>query len=112
VKRAALITVRLAWLAICLMALLESHRAYQGNSDWKTEEYLALEMMVLSFPASFLVAAGLILAGATVGLFGLALPPSSKIEMTVTWLLFSLAGYIQWFAVIPRLWRKTRSRHS
>lgn len=108
----ALIGVRLAWLAICLTALIASHRAYHANSDWKTEEYLALEMMVLSFPASFLVVAGLILAGATLGLFGLALPPSSKIELTVTWLLFVFSGYIQWFAVIPRLWRKTRSRRS
>jgi hypothetical protein len=109
-KRAILIAVRLAWLAICLTILIDARRAYQGNCDWKTEETLAFEMMVLSFPASFLVVAGLILAGATLGLFGLALPPSSKAEMTATWLFFVVAGYAQWFVLAPKLWRKTRNR--
>jgi hypothetical protein len=59
----ALIVARLAWLAVCLTALIGSHRAYQGTSDWKTEEGLAFEMMVLSFPASCLVMAGLMLTG-------------------------------------------------
>src|ERR1700692_1451401 len=93
VKRAALMVVRLAWFVICLTILIDAHRAYQGNSDWKTEEYLAFEMMVLSFPASYLVVAGLIVAGVTLGRFGLALPPSSRAEMTANWLLFVGAGY-------------------
>jgi hypothetical protein len=92
------------------MTLVYAYKGYQGSSDWKVEEGLAFEMMVLSFPASFLVAAGLTLAGAGLGLFGLALPASSRPEMTTTWLLFVTAGYVQWFVVVPRLsrrWQKT-----
>jgi hypothetical protein len=109
VKRAALIALRLVWLVICLTVLIDAHRAYQGNFDWKTEEYLAFEMVFLSFPASLLVVGGLTLAGATLSLFGLELPPSSKAEMTATWFFFVVAGYAQWFLLVPKLWRKTRS---
>jgi hypothetical protein len=94
---------------IWLTVLIDAHRAYQGNCDWKTEENLAFGMMVLSFPASFVVVAGLVVAGATLGLFGLALPPSSKTEITIAWLFFVVAGYAQWFVLVPKLWRKTRS---
>jgi hypothetical protein len=108
VKRIVLISLRVAWLAICLSFLIKSQRAYRGGSDWKTEEYLAFEMMVLTFPASYLVAGLLILTGGILGLVGLRLPPPSKAGMTVDWLIFVLAGYLQWFLIVPILWRKTR----
>jgi hypothetical protein len=104
-KRAAAIAVRLTWLAMCVMVLIDSHRAYKGSSDWKTEECLGFQMMILSFPVSYLVAGGLFLAGAGLGLFGLALPPSSKAEMTVAWLFLVVAGYAQWFLLLPKLFR-------
>jgi hypothetical protein len=31
----------------------------------------------------------------------LALPSSSKVEMTATWFLFVVAGYAQWFILLP-----------
>jgi len=92
--------------------MIDAHRSYQGDSDWKTEEYLAFDMMLLSFPASYLVVAGLIAAGVTLRPFGLALPPSSRAEMTANWLLFVVAGYAQWFLLCPRLWRKVRDRRA
>ena len=100
--------VRIAWLAICVMALVYAHHAYLGSSDWEMEEGLALQMMVLSFPSSFLVAVGLALTGAILGLFGHALPAPSKLEMTATWFPFVVAGYVQWFILLPRFlrWRK------
>jgi hypothetical protein len=108
-KRAASIAVRLTWLVICVMVLINSYSAYKGSSDWKTEEFLGFQMMILSFPASYLVAGGLFLGGAGLGLIGFALPPSSKAEMTVGWLFFVVAGYAQWFLLVPTLfssWRK------
>ncbi len=111
VRKAAVILVRMIWLAICLTALVYAYKGYQGSSDWELEEGLAFEMMVLSFPSSFLVVAALILAGAGLGLFGLALPASSRPEMTTTWFLFVVAGYVQWFVVVPRLLRRWREKY-
>jgi hypothetical protein len=109
VRKALGILARIVWLAICLASLVYAYKGYQGSSDWKIEESLAFEMMVLSFPASFAIAAGLILTGVGLGFLGLALPSSSKPEMTTTWLLLVVAGYVQWFVVVPRLsrlWQK------
>jgi hypothetical protein len=111
VRRTAGILVRVMWLAICVTALVSAYKGYQGSSDWKLEEGLAFEMLALSFPASFLVVIALILAGAGLGLFGLALPASSRPEMTASWLLFVVAGYVQWFVVVPRLRRRWREKH-
>jgi len=105
-KKPLWVLVRVTWLAICVMALVNAHRGYQSISDWKTEEELAFQMIVLSFPSALLVAAGVTVTGAILGLFHLALPASSKLEMTAIWLLFSGVGYAQWFILLPWLLRR------
>jgi hypothetical protein len=102
VKKALWIVAQIIWVAICVLALIEARQGYRGASDWQMDEGLAFEMMVLSFPSSFAVAIGLASTGATLGLFGLALPAPSRLEMTCTWFLFVLAGHIQWFILVPR----------
>ncbi len=111
VRKTAEILGRTIWLATCLTALVYAYKGYQGSSDWKLEEGLAFEMMALSFPASFLVVAALVLVGAGLGLFGFALPASSRPEMTATWFLFVVAGYVQWFVVVPRLLRRWQGKN-
>ena len=102
VKKTLWIVAQIVWVAICLLALIEAHQGYRGASDWQVEEGLAFEMMALSFPSCFAVAIGLASTGAILGLFGLALPASSRFEMTGTWFLFVVAGYVQWFVLVPR----------
>jgi hypothetical protein len=113
VKKTFWIAAQIAWIAICLVALVEANHGYRGLSDWQVEEGLAFEMIVLSFPASLFVVMGFIFSGMLLSVFGSALPASSKPEMAVTWFLFMIAGYVQWFLVLPRLpewWRKRRER--
>jgi hypothetical protein len=102
VKKTLWIVAQIIWVAICLLALIEAHQGYRGASDWQMDEGLAFEMMVLSFPSSFAVAIGLTSTGAILGLFGVALPAPSRLEMTCTWFLFLVAGYVQWFVLVPR----------
>ncbi|MGA7907659.1 MAG: hypothetical protein WCA16_09665, partial [Candidatus Sulfotelmatobacter sp.] len=73
-KKALSVLVRIAWVAICIIAAVHAHNGYRGTSDWQMEEGLAFQMLVLSFPSSIVVAVGLALTGAMLGLFGLALP--------------------------------------
>ena len=111
VRKTAGVLVRVMWLAICVTALVNAYKGYQGSSDWKLEEGLAFEMMVLSFPAFFLVGAALILVGTGLGLFSLALPASSRPEMMVIWFLFVAAGYVQWFVIVPKLLRRWQGKY-
>jgi hypothetical protein len=111
-RKVVLIAIRLGWLAVCLTALIGALRAYQDSSDWKMEEGLAFEMMVLCFPASLVVAVGLVVMGALLGIVGLALPASSKPEMTADWLPFVMAGYAQWFVILPKLLRQRQKKRA
>jgi len=102
------ILIRVVWVGICVVALAFALKGYGGSPDWKVEEGLAWEMFVLSFPASMLVAFAGILLRAGLEHFSLTLPSSSRPEMVILWFLFVIAGYVQWFVVIPRfvrLWR-------
>ena len=105
-KKALGVLVRIAWVASCIIALVNAHKGYRSTSDWQMEEGLALQMLVLSFPSSLVVAVGLALIGAMLGLFRLALPSPGKIEMTATWVLFVVTGYAQWFILLPRFLRR------
>ena len=101
---------RFAWLAICIAALVSALHGYRGKSDWQVEEGLAAEMIVLGFPSSVLVAICFTLFGFVLEKLGIGLPSSSGAEMIATWIIFAIAGYIQWFLVIPylvRSWRKS-----
>lgn len=101
--------MRFAWLGICVAALVAALRGYRGASDFMVEEGLALEMMALGFPASLLVWMGFAIVGFTLERFGLSLPSSSRPEMIATWFLFVIAGYVQWFVVVPYLIRSWRN---
>jgi hypothetical protein len=100
---------RLGWLALCVIALVSALHAYRGKSDWQVEEGLAAEMMVLAFPSSFLVVIGFMTIGFVLERFGVGLPSPSPAEMVATWFIFVIAGYFQWFLVIPYLIRRWRS---
>ena len=100
----------LAWFGACVAALATMHAGYEGVADWKMEEALGLEMMILTFPSSILVAIGFMFVGFSLGLFGLQLPASSRAEMTVTWAIFVTFGYMQWSVGAPWLFSMLRQR--
>ena len=102
--------LKIGWTAVCIAALIEAPQGYRGAADWKMEENLGFEMLVLGFPGSYLTAVCLALAGYILGIFRMALPQPSRIEMVGTWILFVAAGYAQWFVLLPRLFRRLRGR--
>ena len=104
--------LRFAWLAICVAALVGALRGYRGKSDWRMEEGLGAEMIVLGFPASLLVAIGFMAVGFVLERFGISLPSSTRAEMITTWLIFVAGGCIQWFVVVPYLVRRWRNVHT
>lgn len=102
--------IRFAWLAVCVAALVHAQRVYQGSSHWQLEEWLAVEMAILAFPVSVPTVLVLIVAAAGLQFFGFVLPAFSRGQMTATWLLFVIAGYIQWFVFLPKLVRRWREK--
>jgi len=104
------LALRIAWTAVCVAALIDALHGYQGGADWKMEENLGFEMIVLGFPGSYIVAVCFALAGYLLGFVRVALPAPSRAEMIGTWIIFLAAGYVQWFVLLPRLVRHLLKR--
>jgi hypothetical protein len=71
-----------------------------------TDIFVAYAMLFLTFPSGFVVAA--LFAGVAYGLsdaFGITVPGGLGNNIVVV-LTFGVAGYIQWFVLLPWLWRK------
>jgi len=77
--------------------------------------FLVYAMLFLAFPVSLLVAGLFSLMALFQEQFGvplLDLIDSNYMGFVVMWLTFFLAGYVQWFVLLPWLWRKWRNRRS
>jgi hypothetical protein len=96
--------------AFLQLAILKSQRVPQA-AYLRSLPRASKTAMALSFPASLLAVAALVLVGAVLRLFGLALPASSRPEMTAMWFLFVVAGYVQWFVIVPRLLRRWQGKY-
>ena len=77
-KTALVVLVRIAWLGTCIAVLVNAHKGYKATSDWKMEEGLAFQMLVLSFPSSFVVAMDHELGSDAQPVRSRSLPSSSK----------------------------------
>ena len=106
------------WVALALVFLIMAIIVFHDNPvrDGKpydgAESLLTLFMLVLSFPSGW-IGMGMarliqMIANAVTG-EAIAL---SYAWLTVQWLLFVLAGYVQWFVLVPWLWRKWKASRS
>jgi hypothetical protein len=86
------------WLAACLAVLVF---AFVQRRVPDADIVVAYLMLALTFPVGFLVAAVLSLAFAAIdSSFGLTVPGGFT-SNAATWVLFVIAGYLQWFVVVP-----------
>jgi putative Mn2+ efflux pump MntP len=97
---------------LSIALLLFCQYVYDGKPNSDAEEVLILGMFVLSFPVSFL--AGAIGVGVAYLLENVlhTLVRTGRLEMFVVWFLFFMLGYLQWFALIPRVWLRWKNRRA
>jgi hypothetical protein len=103
-------TIKVTWFALCatVLAITTFEPSAPDNRD--NGIALVLLMLGLSFPSGYLV---------SIAYFALAMlsrkkefPPVSNVYLGffLTWLGFVIAGYIQWFVVLPAVVHKIRHR--
>lgn len=101
---------RLFWFGLCVLVLVMT--MYGGSSPENRDIDIVMVwlMLVLSFPSGYVV---------SVLYFAVALlsprqefPPVSNVYLglLLTWLGFFVAGYLQWFVLVPAAIRKIRQR--
>jgi hypothetical protein len=99
---------RWVWLAVSLAALLAAMLfASQPMPDASkgADMLLAYIMVILSFPAGLLAPFVLMAVSSFLWKDG-----SNLAGLTGMWLCFLVAGYVQWFVLVPWLWRKWKTR--
>lgn len=99
------------WLMMCCAVLAFTLYAYAPGPRSDAGVLFAGAMSALTFPSGLLVSA-LIAILATFNNDSLPAPIGDLppwIGFTAVWLAFCAVGYLQWFRLIPWLWRKLRS---
>jgi hypothetical protein len=105
------IAARLTWVFVCMASIAFFTVTYNPTFNRDNDIVLAYVLFVLGFPAC--VVAGWAISG--IGytadrLFGVVLLPNGRMGMVITSALLVLAGYAQWFILLPRVLRWVRAR--
>ena len=111
-KTGLMTILKLTWIALAIGVLLVTLFFFDGKLNSDADILLAYGMLTLSFPIGLLIA---LIAGGLGHLaysaFGYVFTVSYA-SIVVTWLVFCIGGYWQWFVLVPFLWRKLRARQS
>ena len=102
--------VAAVWLAACVAVLCFSLWSYAPGPRSDAMVLFAWAMLALSFPAGLLVSLALAVAlqviDTSAALQWIQLP--TWMGVSLVWLFFCLAGYTQWFVLVPRVQRRFR----
>jgi hypothetical protein len=105
IRSRVLAAIRWLWVTLSIVVLVYGQAIYDGKPNSDAEQVLAILMLMLSFPAGIAVAT--LVSG-----IGLLLHLSisvSRTEMFVVWLVLAVAGYLQWFCLVPYVWSKGKA---
>ena len=98
-----------SWLFFCGLAFLGP---LQDIHNGEAHILFAMLMVLLTFPAGFILVSAISFIGMVLDRFlGLSLP-SNEIMLVPLWLGFVAVGYFQWFILVPRLWGKWRGENA
>jgi hypothetical protein len=105
--------LKIAWVLCSVATLAVTLSRYSSGPASDIGIFLVYGMLFLAFPVSILVAGLLALIALLQARFEVPLLDiigSNDVGFFVMWLAFFVAGYMQWFVLLPWLWRKWKAR--
>lgn len=99
-------TVRVLWIGFSLFVLVATISYYDGKPFSDIWIFLTWLMLILSFPAGLAVSAAHYALGFA---FSITIE-TSYLSLALEWLVYFVLGYLQWFVLLPWLWRKWKAR--
>lgn len=109
----ALAILKSCWTVACVLVLAVTLYAGSQKEGSDIGIFLIGCMTVLAFPASILVSGVMALViwlEEGTGVRVLDVVTSNDIGFALLWLAYFVAGYLQWFLLLPWLWRKWKSQ--
>jgi hypothetical protein len=102
--------LKVLWIALCIVILATTLSKFDQRPDSDIADFLVWGMLVLTVPSGIL--AMLLYAGFAYALhntFAVTVPTTYS-TLSVTWLLYFVVGYVQWFYLLPRLVARMRRK--
>ena len=100
--------IKLAWLVLALLITVPLVVTYNTTTNRDNDILLVYALLTLTFPSGFVVSALYAVMGYTLErLFSTELPVG-HFAMIVHTVVFLSAGYLQWFVILPAIWRFLR----
>jgi hypothetical protein len=102
--------LKIGWLILGAIVLVVVLTGYDGKPNSDIEQFLIGSMIVISFPIGFLVAGVFSAIYAVLASCCDITVKTSYLLLTVEWMAFFGAGYLQWFVLLPWAVKKWRAR--
>ena len=105
--------LKIVWILCSVTVLAVTISRYSPGPASDIGIFLVYGMLFLAFPVSIPVAGLLALIAllqARLEVPLLDIIGSNYVGFLVMWLAFFVAGYVQWFVLLPCLWRKWKTR--
>ncbi|WP_320708485.1 hypothetical protein, partial [Enterobacter cloacae] len=101
------ITLKIFWLCMVFLILVITLSFFDGQKNSDIEDFLIYSMLLLTFPSGIIFTgiAFIILYMLTFFIEEMVLNVG-YIYLTIEWLFLVLVGYIQWFLLIPIIYKK------
>lgn len=107
--------LKIVWVLCSVAVLALTLVRYAPGPASEIGIFLVYGMLFLAFPVSLLVAGLFTLLALLQEQLGaplLDLIGSNYVGLCVMWLVFFVAGYAQWFVLLPWLWRKWKAKRT
>lgn len=113
-KLPVLCAIKAIWLLLATSIFLLTLSIYDGTATTRDAELiLVYGMIFLSFPTGLLILLATGLVGHLAVAAGMEFSiPSNYLVLTIEWIIFLSSGYLQWFVLLPRAWRRWKTRSS
>lgn len=101
--------LKTGWIVLCIAVLMVTLVKFDHRPDSDISDFLIWSMLVLSVPSGILIL--LLNAGLAYFLhsaFSITIS-TTYLTLAVTWSLFFIVGYIQWFYALPLIVEKIRA---
>lgn len=99
-------SLKMIWIVLSAAVLAMTLFAFDGDPRSDAAIFFAWCMLFLSFPAGLFVSLVHTFASETLGIT----IATSYVSIFIDWLGFLLLGYMQWFILLPGLWKRFRAR--
>jgi hypothetical protein len=106
-----LLVVKAIWLLLATCIFLLTLDLYDGTANTRDAELILIYgMLALYFPASQFVVLAIGLFGHLTVAMGWGLTiPTTYLTLTIEWIIFVICGYLQWFVLLPWVWRRWKT---